>query len=575
MIKNFVKNSIITVTLSGIVFSPLNNLVFAQSAEGISTQAGAEAAATAAQGTKIGQTAAVLIPTLIYLGGIANAECAAKEAAGTIVAPVLGTSGIFAVCRELSGIGLGAIGAEVAINTSISAGNDLGETIRAKGALMKNIIEFAKKIAYVLFKRVILDRLVDALIQWINHGGQGGIIESWDQFLQESGEAAVGEFAKGLGAGFLCSNFGLNAQFILLPVEKFSKVTCTLDQIVGNINNFMENFQNGGWLAYQETWHPRNNFYGATLIAIDEARKAEAEAKDAAQNKGIAGKGFLSFEKCDLYADNLRGNLDAKGNPIRPNYTGVKYVKECRVVTPGTVAAEAAVGAIVTTPLTRLIHADDLSLYLTAIVDASINQLSIAAIDGLRGLVSKNTSHLKVNPVFPCAGLTGEAFRACVNSVNAERQEFKFTQDNARGAAVGTLGTRTDIANTLNQAINLQTSYVEALERLIVLGRGAGREQELADEQLVLDGLNDRFENNQVTLEALTAQDNKISGIELSNGITPEDWIKLGTSVNTQFIGDSVDSSSELNQAKQELGKIQDKVNAKLPGILSQLPSGQ
>ncbi|MBI3046217.1 MAG: hypothetical protein HYY86_01560 [Candidatus Harrisonbacteria bacterium] len=421
-------------------------------------------------------------------------------------------------------------------------------------------LDFSRKMAYVLLKRVVLDRMVDALIQWINRGGQGGIIGNWDQFLQESADAAVGEFAQGLGAGFLCSNFGLNVQFTLLPVEKFNKVTCTLNQIIGNINNFTENFRNGSWLAYQETWHPRNNFYGATLIAIDEARSAEAKAKEAAQNKGLAGKGFLSFEKCELIADS-RGNLDAKGNPIRPGYAGIKYVKDCRVTTPGTVAAEAAVASVVTTPITRIIHADDLTVYLNAIVDAAINQLTKEGIKWMRDRATAGTPP-RVNPAFPCAGLTGDNFRACINSASAEKSYFQAVQNITRDATVSSLETRTKIASILTQAINLQTSYVEALDRLISSGKGAGREPELANEQAILDVLNDRFESNQVILEALTSQSNGISGIELSNSVTAEDWAKLGASANTQFIGDFADAESELSAAQDELKIIQDKVTA-------------
>src|SRR3989344_2880461 len=38
-------------------------------------------------------------------------------------------------------------------------------------------LDFSRKMAYVLLKRVVLDRMVDSLIQWINRGGKGGIIE--------------------------------------------------------------------------------------------------------------------------------------------------------------------------------------------------------------------------------------------------------------------------------------------------------------------------------------------------------------------------------------------------------------
>ena len=71
-----------------------------------------------------------------------------------------------------------------------------------------------------------------------------------------------------------------------MPVEKFSKVTCSLNQIVGNINSFVENFRNGGWLAYQESWYPKNNFYGATIIANDLMAKTGAEAKMRPKKRG-------------------------------------------------------------------------------------------------------------------------------------------------------------------------------------------------------------------------------------------------------------------------------------------------
>ena len=100
------------------------------------------------------------------------------------------------------------------------------------------------------------------------------------------------------------------------------------------------------------------------------------------------------------------------------------------------------------------------------------------------------------------------------------------------------------------------------MDRLISSGKGVGKEQKLADEQAILDVLNDRFENNQIILEALTSQNNKISGIELSNSVTPENWVELGTSANTQYIGDFADAESELTAAQDELKIIQDKVNA-------------
>jgi hypothetical protein len=448
----------------------------------------------------------------------------------------------------------------VAVNTGVTAVNT-GITAGATGGtLTKSIAEYARKIAYALFKKVVLDRLVDSLVAWINRGGQGGIIEDWDQFFQDSANIAAGEFAQGLGAGFLCSPFNLHVQLALIPVDRFSKVTCTLNQIIGNINNFMEDFRNGSWLAYQETWYPRNNFYGGTIIAVDEAARAEALGRDAAEKEALAGRGFLSFTKEGYFISADGPYNDQKGTLAEPGYQGVRYKKDRRTVTPGAIVGVAAASLTVTTPINRIIHSDDLSLYLTAIVDAAINQLTKDGVKWLTGKLSSATRDTRVSPAFPCAGLTGEAFRVCQGSVNTERSEFKTTQTITQNTVFSSLETRNEINNVLSQSIALQTSYVETLEKSVAGGR-TDLTQKLAEEQAILDTLQDKLESNLSITNQLQKQDDAISGITPATGITADNWIELGTNINAQYINDELDASEELLKAQNELAEIQNKVS--------------
>ena len=324
----------------------------------------------------------------------------------------------------------------------------------------------------------------------------------------------------------------------------------------------MEDFRNGSWLAYQETWYPRNNFYGGTIIAVDEAARAEAQGREAAEREALAGRGFLSFTKDDCVADKTGGYIDKEcktigpAQPEKPTYKKVR-----RTVTPGAIVGEAAANLTVTTPINRIIHSDDLTLYLSAIVDAAINQLTKEGIEWLTTKALKAKQSTRISPAFPCAGLTGEAFRACQGSVNAERSEFRTTQTITQNTVFGSLETRNEINNVLSQSIALQTSYVETLEKSVSGGR-TDLTQKLAEEQEILDALQDKLESNLSITNQLQKQDDAISGITPANGITADNWIELGTNINAQYINDKLDASEELLKAKNELAEIQNKVSA-------------
>jgi len=111
-----------------------------------------------------------------------------------------------------------------------------------------------------VLKRQVIGQMVDQTVAWIQGDGKPKFVTDWKGLLEDAGQAAAGEFAKELGLGFLCQPFSAQLQIALLPVKKFSKrAECTLDKIVGNINNFREDFRNGGWIAYSESWKPQNN----------------------------------------------------------------------------------------------------------------------------------------------------------------------------------------------------------------------------------------------------------------------------------------------------------------------------
>ncbi|MDD5430998.1 MAG: hypothetical protein PHP03_02125 [Candidatus Pacebacteria bacterium] len=284
--------------------------------------------------------------------------------------------------------------------------------------LWQMLKEYGEKVAGPLFKHLILDKLVDRTIEMINNDqlfdGHTPFVENWNDFLSEAADQALGEIAIDLGAGFLCSPFSAQLQIVIKEPPTFShQVKCTLTQITDNINNFIDDFQNGNWLTYREMWSPNNNFYGSTILALDESAKKTAEKQTASQNEAQSGGGFLSTKKCVKYDK----KKDASGKYLEPVQDDTTKCLEYKLMTPGTVVSRALIGATVDTPSNSIINASDTSTYIAAILDAAINRMSKALISGLAS-IGKTTQSSD-----DCASLKDdqEAYDMCKSLVKTKQ----------------------------------------------------------------------------------------------------------------------------------------------------------
>lgn len=206
-----------------------------------------------------------------------------------------------------------------------------------------------------LMLRQVLAMITNDIINWINGGGRPRFVSDWKGFLADAADAAAGAFIdEYLGMGWLCEPFDLDIKIALLPEPRFEeRVRCTLSDIVDNIEDFYEDFTKGGWQAWVRLVEPRNNIYGAYLLALDAKMGAAAAAREAAEKEALAGQGFL-------------GARDESG----------------RIVTPGRLVSELA-GKAVTQELDLLREqiadlTDALGpyqIYVMAIANALINRV--------------------------------------------------------------------------------------------------------------------------------------------------------------------------------------------------------
>ena len=222
--------------------------------------------------------------------------------------------------------------------------------------------DLVKSLRDVIAKRII-DYIVDQTIVWIQGGGQPKFVTDWDGFLKDAANIAFDQVIKDVGLAQLCSPFKLQVQISLLPVQQFQqRIDCTLDDVVKNIEDFYNDFEKGGWIAYNETWQPQGNYYGEMLMIYDEMITRGALAKEAAEKEALAGKGFLSVKKCL--------EQDEEGTCIKEE-----------IVTPGDTVGVAVASAI--TSDTQ--WAANIQSWTAALINAVINRVIKEGVGVMKG----------------------------------------------------------------------------------------------------------------------------------------------------------------------------------------------
>lgn len=233
----------------------------------------------------------------------------------------------------------------------------------------------------------LVDLMTDQIITWVQGGGEPQFVTNWQGFLKNAANAAVGDVVLQTNAAFLCSPFKLQVQLSLLQAPIFSqRVECTLDDIVANIDDFYNDFEKGGWIAYNEVWQPQGNYYGEMLMIHDEMITRGALAKEAAQNEALAGKGFLSVKRCKgggISADE-KNQMEEYGGPsgyvkdYKGNYCPPDQTEN---ITPGDVVGETVAKAIGA----QTDWVVNVQSIISAIANAIINRLTKEGLSLMKG----------------------------------------------------------------------------------------------------------------------------------------------------------------------------------------------
>jgi hypothetical protein len=313
----------------------------------------------------------------------------------------------------------------------------------------KEIIVTMKKLAGQMLKKLVLDRIVDATVEWIKRGGfegKGGpIIQDWGAFFQQATEDYIGEVI-GEAMPMLCSPFQLNmaVSFGSQPQKFSQKVECTLGDVTENIDDFFENFEKkneGRWIAYNQIWEPQNNFFGSALMTRDEMESGNKSILDQKNVEATVNLGFKPQVKCSIDQNTKK--------------------EVCVTITPGSVIGKSIQEKIIPNYKSEaILSANDIASYIGALADAVIYRYSILAKNGLVGLMGYNSSDVRKE--------AGTIYTDFYQDTFSQIDQITFDNNKAMylDEINSSLIIKTNTINTITQAINVQGDLVTSLEPL-------------------------------------------------------------------------------------------------------------
>lgn len=396
--------------------------------------------------------------------------------------------------------------------------------VSQKASFGQTLLEWSKKMLGIVLKRAILDRIVDQTVAWIQNDFQGKppFMENPEAFKKQVVDNAVGAAIQSIAPG-LCSPFSIQLQVGLIGPAKLSKeFSCTLNDVVSNIDNFTEEFSKKGgkrWLQYAAIWEPQNNIWGATIMAQDLKDKTAAQIVKEQDLSQTINLGFTATETCTPIAINKTVSCQ-EGTPNctcqyvtnPPTCTKVVSTKctqgiegcQCKIKTPGNFIASEVFGiASSGTEKNAILSADDVATYVGTLMDAIISHYTQLGMKGLMGVLypeatdQKNEWDVAVRKAF--STLDAMTFNN-TKTMYLDEIDSVLTVKNASLTEVNAL---IDRENELNKLATITVCpLADQTQKALVANIVAGVESTLN----YLEDLKDTIENNIDDMNSVKAE---------------------------------------------------------------------
>lgn len=270
----------------------------------------------------------------------------------------------------------------------------------------------------------VIERMSRATVDWINGGFRGSpaYISNPESYFKNIGDQLAGQFIfSNPDLNFLCSPIRAKIKLALTSTynRDSDRFQCRLSQVGKNLDNFVADFNNGGWDSFfTVSQTPGENPLGAYLQAEGQLFEKIANKQDLKKQELLQGNGFLSFKQCDQWenivnpgqtqvGDTVGGTVSDDGIPQdtrpdapqdteAPTGTKRKCTKES-TATPGSVISD-QLNKTLGLGGDRLAAADEINEIVSALLNQLVGQVVGGIGRGLRG--ASKPSSTNNSPVF-------------------------------------------------------------------------------------------------------------------------------------------------------------------------------
>ena len=283
--------------------------------------------------------------------------------------------------------------------------------------------------------KIAIQQITAQTVNWINSGfnGEPAFVQDFGKFFTDVADRAAGDVIQGSDLSFLCSPFQLQvriaiAQSYARRSSSAAAQSCTLTDVVGNVENFMSGtFSEGGWPGLISfTTVPTNNPFGAyasAQVVLNNRIAGDIELAD----RKISLGGFLAQEECT-------GPLDLRTGKNGP---------PCKIISHGS-TIEAALDSVIEADLRGLELASSIDQILSALLNSLVTNIFQK---GLANVSGRDVGGLSAEDAQASteAGVLLQALQAAVQRA----QQYASVQQ----------GSIQDIQNAQQNLTNLQNCW--------------------------------------------------------------------------------------------------------------------
>ncbi|HAS84470.1 MAG TPA: hypothetical protein DCS23_00110 [Candidatus Yonathbacteria bacterium] len=239
--------------------------------------------------------------------------------------------------------------------------------------------------------QMLLDQVTDNIITWVQGGFNGSpsfAVDPTKLFL-DLADAVSGGMAsqiRGIATCDFTANFNNDlANMVDLSTRRDAgnkyayQIRCPFPALNVNASDFYNDFNRGGWSAFEMALSDNGNAFGVAVLTSDELAKRQQEARATQEMRSNWSNGFTDLvdtDECPTMPDEVSGAIENDELSIEEKKAYQKAY--CKTTTPGKIVGE-RLGQAVGVDMDRLGFVDNIN----KIIGAVIKQFTSQAMSGI------------------------------------------------------------------------------------------------------------------------------------------------------------------------------------------------